>query len=205
MTADGDEVVQVYVTTPESPASLQRPIKRLKGFRRVTIAAGETKTVSIDIDCADLWFWDGEKDRISFDQGKYVFEIGSSSKDIRGSVEATMTGTYNAILKTVVAECGKVVLKPGNTVQTRVTAAMSDDSFFKIEDAEVNYKSNNPAVATVDAKGLVTANGAGVVSITAEVTIDGVTKSDSYPLKVKADLSLSSIEMDGRENRKFQP
>ena len=58
---DGDEVVQVYIKTPDSPASLERPIKRLKGFQRVTIAAGQTKTVSIDIDCADLWFWDGDK------------------------------------------------------------------------------------------------------------------------------------------------
>ena len=39
---DGDEVVQIYVRTPDSPASLQRPIKRLKGFKRVTIAAGQT-------------------------------------------------------------------------------------------------------------------------------------------------------------------
>ena len=104
---DGDEVVQVYLRTPDSPASLERPIKRLKGFQRVTIAAGQTKTVTIDIDCPDLWFWDPAKDRIMFDQGKYIFEIGTSSKDIRGKVEATMNGTYNAVLKTVVAECGK--------------------------------------------------------------------------------------------------
>ena len=51
---DGDEVVQIYMRTPDSPASLQRPIKRLKGFKRVTIPVGQTKTVNIDIDCADL-------------------------------------------------------------------------------------------------------------------------------------------------------
>ncbi len=55
---DGDEIIEIYVRTPDSPASLQRPIKRLKGFKRVTIPAGQTKTVSIDVDCADLWFWD---------------------------------------------------------------------------------------------------------------------------------------------------
>ncbi|MCX6011857.1 MAG: glycoside hydrolase family 3 C-terminal domain-containing protein, partial [Chloroflexi bacterium] len=36
-TVDGDEIVQIYVKTPDNPASLERPIKRLKGFRRVTI------------------------------------------------------------------------------------------------------------------------------------------------------------------------
>jgi len=54
---EGDEVVQIYMKTPESPALLQRPIHRLKGFKRVTIPAGQTKNVKIDIDCTDLWFW----------------------------------------------------------------------------------------------------------------------------------------------------
>jgi len=202
---DGDEVVQVYVRTPDSPASLERPIKRLKGFQRITIAAGQTKTVSIDIDCADLWFWDSRNNRIMFDQGKYIFEIGASSKDIRGQVEAKMSGTYNAVLKTVVAECGKVVLRPGNTVQTSVTAAMSDDSFFNIKNAKVTYKSNNPVVASVDEKGLVTAKGIGTASIFAYITVNGKTLSDSYPLKVMPDLRPASITVKGKNVTGFSP
>jgi beta-glucosidase len=202
---DGDEVVQVYIRTPESPASLERPIKRLKGFKRVTIAAGQTSIVSIDIDCSDLWFWDREKNRITFDRGKYLFEIGASSKDIRGTVESTMNGTYKPELKTVVAGCGKVVLKPGNTAQTSVTASMSDDSFYNIKDAKVTYKSSDQAVVSVDEKGLVKAVGPGVATISAEVTIDGLTISDGYPLKVMADLTLSSIEMGGKKIENFNP
>ena len=128
----------------------------------MTISKGQTKTVSIDIDCADLWFWDIKNKRIMFDQGKYVFEIGASSKDIKGKVEATMKGTYSPVLKTIVADCEKVVLKPGNTVQTSVTASLSDDSFININDAKVTYKSNRPSVATVDGNGKVTATGVGV-------------------------------------------
>jgi len=200
---DGDEVVQVYLKTPDTPASLQRPIKRLKGFRRVTIAAGQTKRVFIDIDCADLWFWDAAKDRITFDQGSYVFETGASSKDIKGTVRATMSGTYNPVLKTVVAECGKVVLRPGNTVQTSVTAAMSDDSFFNIKDAKVSYNSNNPSVASVDEKGVVTAKGVGTASIFAYVTVNDKTVSDSYPLKVMPDLKPASITVNGKNVKGF--
>ena len=202
---DGDEVVQIYVRTPDSPASLERPIKRLRGFQRVTIAAGQTKTVSIDIDCADLWFWDSKNERITFDQGKYIFEIGASSKDIRGKVEAVMSGTFNPVLKTVVAECGKVILRPGNSVRTSVTAAMSDDSFYNIGDAKVTYKSNNPAVASVDEKGIVTANGVGTVSIFAYVTVNGKTLSDSYPLKIMPDLKPATITVNGKNVKGFNP
>lgn len=196
---DGDEIVQVYVKTPDSPASLERPIKRLKGFKRVTIPRGQTKTVYIDIDCADLWFWDAENKRITFDQGKYVFEIGASSKDIKGTVEAAMSGTYKAILSTVVADCDKVVLKPGNTAQMSVSASMSDDSFYDVEKAKVNYKSNNTTVATVDAKGKVTAIGPGTVSIFAEVTVDGITLSNNVAVKVMPDLTPKSIKVNGKD------
>lgn len=195
---DGDEIVQIYVRTPDSPASLERPIKRLKGFKRVTIAAGQTKTVSIDIDCADFWFWDSVNNKITFDQGKYIFEIGASSKDIKGQVEANINGVYTPVLKTVVAECGKIVFKPGNTAQTSVTASLSDDSFIDINKAKVTYKSNNPLVAGVDKDGKVTAAGVGIASIFADVTVNGKTVTGSYPVKVMPDLNPASITVDGK-------
>ena len=195
---DGDEVVQIYVRTPDSPASLERPIKRLKGFKRVTIPAGQTKTVSISIDCSDLWFWDTKNKKIMFDQGKYIFEIGASSKDIKGTVEAKMSGTYTPALKTVVAECGKVVMKAGDNAQTSVTASMSDDSFFNIKNAQITYKSNNPEVVSVDEKGMITAKGVGTASVFAYVTINGETVSNSYPLKVMPDLKPSAITVSSK-------
>lgn len=202
-TVDGDEVVQVYVKTPDSRASLERPIKRLKGFKRVTIPKGQVKTVSIDINCQDLWFWDTEQRKITFDPGRYVFEIGASSRDIRGQLEAVMSGSYKSVLTTVVAECDKVVLRPGNVVQTNVTASMSDDSFYDITKAAIKYKSNNPAVAAVDDKGKVTATGVGVASIFAYVTIDGTTVSNSYPIKVMPDLNPRSVTVNGKKIQGF--
>lgn len=202
---DGDEVVQVYLRTPDSPASLQRPIKRLKGFQRVTIPVGQTKTVSIEINCADLWFWDMDKDKITFDKGKYVFEIGSSSKDIRGSVTAAMNGAYIPVIKTVVADCGTVVMRNGSSAKSTVTAALSDDSFYDISKAKVVYTSNNPAVAVVDEKGLVTAKGVGVATITAYVTVDNNTESDSFPVKIIPNLSPASITVDNKKIPGFSP
>jgi beta-glucosidase len=190
---EGDEVVQVYMRTPESPTSLQRPIKRLKGFQRVTIPAGQIKTVNIEIDCADLWFWDMTNNKITFDAGIYVFEIGVSSKDIKGSVSATMSGAFKSELKTVVADCGTVELKKGANVQTNVTAAMTDDSFYDLAKAKVVYISNNPSVAKVDAKGLVTATGTGVATISGLVTVGSKTVSGSFPIKVSPNLDAASV------------
>jgi beta-glucosidase len=197
--ADGDEIAQVYIRTPDSPASLQRPLKRLKGFKRVTIPAGQTKTVSIDIDCSDLWFWDPENERITFDKGRYIFEIGASSKDIKGQVEANMTGEYNPGLKTVVIDCNKIVFRPENTGQTSITASLSDDSFINTGKANIVYKSTDSSVASVDENGKVTANKPGVASIFAYVTYNGVTVSNSCPVKVMPDLTPAEIRVNGKK------
>ncbi len=200
---DGDEIAQVYVRTPDSPASLQRPVKRLKGFKRVTIPARQTKTVSIDIDCTDLWFWDAENERITFDKGRYVFEIGASSKNIKGQVEANLNGEYNAILQTVVIDCNNVVFRPGNTGQTSLTASLSDDSFIDIKKAKIIYKSNNPSVASVDENGKVIANKPGIASIFAYVTYNEITVSNSCPVKVMPDLTPSEIKVGGKKIKDF--
>lgn len=196
---DGDEVVQIYMTTPDSPATMQRPVKRLKGFKRVTIARGQTRTVNIDIDCADLWFWDNDANRITYDKGRYVFEIGSSSKDIRGTVTANMTGEFIPQLKTVVADCGVTVLRAGEKAKVRVSAAMTDDSFYDINKAKVVYTSNNPAVVSVTEYGSIEALSVGVATITAKVTVDGKTVSDDFPVKVMPNLNLASLTVGGKE------
>jgi beta-glucosidase-like glycosyl hydrolase/regulation of enolase protein 1 (concanavalin A-like superfamily) len=195
---DGDEVVQIYMTTPDSPASLQRPIKRLKGFRRVAIPRGQTRRVDIVIDCSDLWFWDMDNERIIYDSGRYVFEIGSSSKDIRGRVSAVMDGRFTPELKTVVADCRVSVLKVGETAQTMTSACLSDDSFIGIERAQVRYASSNPQTASIDASGLLTAKAPGIATITVSVTYGGKTVSDTYSVKVNPDFSLASLTSGGK-------
>lgn len=201
---DGDEIVQVYVRTPESPASLQRPIKRLKGFKRVSIPAGKAKTVSIEVDCSDLWFWDPVKNCITFDQGKYIFEIGASSMNIKGNVESTMSGNFTPTLKTVVAECGKIIFKPGENAQTSVTASLSDDSFIDLSKEKVTYKSSDQTVASVDNSGKVTAKSPGSALITATVLYNGKAVSNSYPFKVMPNLNPTSITVNGKEIDGFE-
>ena len=191
-----DEVVQLYVRTPDSPASLERPAKRLKGFKRVTIPRGQTRTVRIDVNCADLWFWDDKAERMTFDPGRYVFEFGSSSQDIRGSVSATMSGSLKRTLKTVWAEADASVLRIGQAAKATFTACMNDDSFY--DGAKAVWTSNNPGVLTVSADGSMKAVSMGVATVTCSVTIDGKTVEDSFPMKVMPNLGLASLKVDGK-------
>ena len=192
----GDEVVQVYLATPDSPAALERPAKRLKGFQRVTIPRGQTRTVNIDIKCSDLWFWDMKADRMTWDPGRYVFEIGSSSQDIRGRVSATMSGTLNRQVKTVWAACDASVLRIGQTARGSFSACMNDDSFEN--GLKGVWRSNNPSVATVAADGTVTAVSMGVATITCTVTAGGKTLEDSFAVKVMPELGLASLKVGGK-------
>ncbi|MFZ0428481.1 MAG: Ig-like domain-containing protein [Acidobacteriota bacterium] len=143
--------------------------------------------------------WDPAKSRITFDPGRYVFEIGSSSKDIRGTAEAVMSGSYSPRLKTVVAEADEILLAPGATISSRVTAAMSDDRFADPSRMQVTFSSNRPAVAAVDQAGRVTAHAPGVATITARVTVEGKTLSDGYALKVMPNLSLAGLSVNGTD------
>ncbi|MDR1004547.1 MAG: glycoside hydrolase family 3 C-terminal domain-containing protein, partial [Prevotellaceae bacterium] len=195
---DGDEVVQLYVSTPDAPRDLQRPIKRLKGFERVTIPAGQTRTVCIPVDCADLWFWDMKQNRMTYDAGRYIFEVGASSKDIRGTLSATMSGSLQPRLKLAVVEGTSMVMTAGQSGQSILSASMTDDSFYDLSKATVTYTSNNTGVATVDANGTVTAVAPGVATIDASVTINGITCRDSYPVKVMPNLNISSVTVDGK-------
>lgn len=195
---DGDEVVQVYMTTPDSPAELDRPIKRLKGFKRVSIPMGQTKTVCIDIDCADLWFWDIENNRMTYDSGRYAFEVGSSSQDIRGTVFAKMDGRCTPELKLVTARCGVSVMRAGESAYSEVTACLDDDSFLEAGSFNVEYVSNNPAVASVSKAGRVKAQSMGVATITAKVSYNGTVKTGSFAVKVMPDLNLKDLKVDGR-------
>lgn len=81
---DGSEVVQLYISDLKS--SLPRPIKELKGFEKISLKAGETKTVSFTIDKIALSFFDATKHSWVAEPGDFEAIIGASSTDIRSKV-----------------------------------------------------------------------------------------------------------------------
>lgn len=80
----GKEVVQLYIKDKKS--SVQRPVKELKGFRKINLQAGEEKIVTFNIDKSSLSFFDDTKHEWKLEPGTFEALIGSSSSDIRGKV-----------------------------------------------------------------------------------------------------------------------
>ena len=81
----GAEVVQLYVADPE--ASVDRPAKELKGFRKVFLEPGETQTVSFTLDRAALSWFDADAHQWIAEPGTFQILLGSSSSDIRATAE----------------------------------------------------------------------------------------------------------------------
>jgi beta-glucosidase len=77
----GAEVVQLYVHDVE--ASVDRPEKELKGFRRVTVQPGQSETVSFTIDQSALSFFDPGRKTWVAEPGAFDVLVGASSRDIR--------------------------------------------------------------------------------------------------------------------------
>lgn len=84
----GDEVVELYLSPTEGNKNL-RPIK-LEGFQRVSLAAGESKTVTFTLKAQQFGYFN--KGQWTIDPGKYTVKIGASSMDIRQNADIELTG-----------------------------------------------------------------------------------------------------------------
>jgi beta-glucosidase len=84
-TRKGDEVVQLYINDPV--ASLSQPVRRLRGFERVTLDAGQSKTVTWTLDKHDFGFWDNN--------GEFVVEPGMIKVGAGASASAPLTTSFN--------------------------------------------------------------------------------------------------------------
>lgn len=87
-TRPADDVVQLY--THQRYGSASRPVRELKGFERVTIAAGETKTVTLHLKTSDLSFWSAATHRRAVEASTYdVWVGGDSTAALHGQFEVT--------------------------------------------------------------------------------------------------------------------
>jgi beta-glucosidase len=78
----GEEVVQLYIQDPV--ASISRPVKELKNFRKVLLQPGEKKEITIEVTTKDLMFYNSD---LSYDweSGDFVIYIGTNSQDLKSA------------------------------------------------------------------------------------------------------------------------
>jgi len=77
---DGEEIVQLYIR--DLVASISRPVKELKDFQKISLKAGESKTLTFIIDKEKLSYYNNDLQWIA-EPGEFELMIGASSKDIR--------------------------------------------------------------------------------------------------------------------------
>ncbi len=85
---EGSEIVQLYISDLKS--SLPRPIKELKGFEKISLKAGEEKTVTFRVDKTALSFFDDKKHDWVAEPGAFEAIIGASSTDIKSKVSFSL-------------------------------------------------------------------------------------------------------------------
>lgn len=93
----GGEVVQLYVAADSS--AVDRPVHELRGFRKVFLEPGESRTVSWELEPRDFAFWNARFERWQVAPGEYRIEVGASSRDIRlvGTVHSAGDGVRDPL------------------------------------------------------------------------------------------------------------
>ena len=90
-TRKGAEIVQLYVAKPD--AKIFRPAQELKGFAKVPLRPGESRTVAIPLDDKAFRYWNTQTDRWEVEGGQYELRVGASSADIRLTAAVDIAGT----------------------------------------------------------------------------------------------------------------
>ncbi len=88
---DGAEVAQLYVSKPDG--DVFRPVKELKGFAKVFLKAGESKTVSIPLDDKAFRYFNVDTNRFETEGGEWTVMVGASCADIKLSGTVAVQGT----------------------------------------------------------------------------------------------------------------
>ena len=222
----GKDLVQLYISTPGAPASMQLPIKRLEGFQQVGLDPGQTKTVMLNVSVPNLAFFNESANRYEVYDGHYGIEIASSAADgdILAQRDVTVSGNLSPVPATLTAQPTMLgdaqrriqsrVMYPENaTVVPDLTVSMNDESLYGFIEPghskpfpagmRSTYASDHPDVVAVDPGGTIRTLHNGVATITAKVTYRGVTRSTQFVVRVLSELDRLSI--DGQRIRRFHP
>jgi beta-glucosidase len=223
-TAAGEDLVQLYISTPDAPAALQRPIKRLEGFQQVQLAPGQTKTVTLTVKVPDLAFFSEALNRYEVDDGRYGIQIGSSADDVLAQRFVTVSGSLTPAPSVLTAQPTmpgdaargiqqRVTFPEDAVVEPNLTVSMNDESLYgqisagqsKPFPAGMSFKftSDRPDVVNVAPDGTIHTIGNGVATITATAAYHGVSSSTQFVIRVLSELD--RLAVDGGALPGFHP
>jgi len=210
----GEDLVQLYVSTPDAPAALQRPIKRLEGFQQVQLAPGQTKTVTLTVKVPDLAFFSNALNRYEVDDGRYGIQIASSADDVLLQRFVTVSGGLTPVPSVLTAQPTmpgdaargiqqRVMFPEDAVVEPNLTVSMNDESLYgqisagqsKPFPAGMSFKftSDRPDVVNVAPNGTIRTIGNGVATITATATDQGVSSSTQFVIRVLSQLDRLAV------------
>lgn len=199
--APGAAVPQLYVATPFTAPGRELPRKRLEGFQKTSVLQpGQTQSVTLAVNVADLAFWDQARAKSAVYGGPYQFQLAFDAGDdhIAASQTVNIAAGLTPQVKYVTVQPEDVTYEPGDTVDLTgknrwiaddtnhaleqrnlgvraddiVEAVRTDGSFVDLSHAQVTYTSSNSRVAAVSSSGILKAGAPGVSTIF--VTVNGI-------------------------------
>ena len=81
---EGAEVAQLYVSDPV--CSVMRPVKELKGFKKVFLKPGESRRITLDIPVSSLAFYSEAQSQLVVEPGEFILQLGASASDIKQKI-----------------------------------------------------------------------------------------------------------------------
>jgi beta-glucosidase len=124
---EGDEVAQLYVQDPV--ASVARPVKELKMFKRIKLKPGESREIIFNLTADDLAFLDASMRRV-VEPGEFKIMVGSSSEEIRLQASLNIHKKILSDIRCVSIKTDKDMVAPGEpfvlTVRLKNNGSISD-------------------------------------------------------------------------------
>ncbi|MDR1295768.1 MAG: glycoside hydrolase family 3 C-terminal domain-containing protein, partial [Bifidobacteriaceae bacterium] len=206
----GQTVVQLYAKSPLADGQT-RPKAKLVAFDKISLKAHQTKAVRFEVPVSDLWYWDEAASAERIDLGTWTLQSGASVADDATVATFEVTAPRTRTLQQVRTIPSGAVLdldNPDASIDAGASAAANDQSFYNLSDPAVRvvYTSSNPAVASVSRAGEVRGVSDGVATITATVTAEGTTASDSFAVSVTHTAPrLATLSVGGTALADFDP
>ena len=196
----GSTVAQLYAATPFTVPGVELPKERLAAFGKTTVLApGKSQRLTLSVKISDLSLWDTKAAKSRVYPGDYEFRLGTDASHIVSTQRVSVTGSITPKVSEVTVQPEATSYQVGQTIDLTgrnrwladdtiasreqrdlsvtadhvVEAVNNDGSFVDIGKCDVKYRSSNESVAKVSSRGIVTAVGTGVATIS--VTVGGVT------------------------------